>query len=50
LNPSELKIKQLVFTMGRYDVVGIFEAQNEEAISKALLKLGAVEDFSEQRL
>ena len=36
-----VKIKQLVFTMGRYDVVGIFEAPNEEAISKALLSWGS---------
>jgi uncharacterized protein with GYD domain len=27
----------LVFTMGRYDVVGIFEAPDAEAMSKALL-------------
>jgi len=36
-----VKIKQLVFTMGRYDVVGILEAPNEEAISKALLSWGS---------
>ncbi len=36
-----VKIKQLVFTMGRYDVVGIVEAPNEEAISKALLSWGS---------
>ena len=35
------KIKELVFTMGRYDVVAIFEAPNEEAISKALLSWGS---------
>jgi len=32
-----VKINTLVFTMGRYDVVAIGEAPNEEAISKALL-------------
>ena len=36
-----VKIKELVFTMGRYDVIGIFEAPNEEAISKALLSWGS---------
>ena len=32
-----VEVKQLVFTMGRYDVIGIFEAPDAEAISKALL-------------
>ena len=32
-----VKINALVFTMGRYDVVGIFEAPNAETISKAVL-------------
>ena len=36
-----LQIKGLVFTMGRYDVVGIFEAPNAEAMTKALLKWGS---------
>jgi len=31
----------LVFTMGRYDVVGIFEAPDAEAMSKALLSWGS---------
>jgi uncharacterized protein with GYD domain len=35
------KLKELVFTMGRYDVVAIFEAPNEEAITKALLSWGS---------
>jgi uncharacterized protein with GYD domain len=36
-----VKIKELVFTLGRYDVVAIFEAPNEEAITKALLSWGS---------
>ena len=36
-----VKIKELVFTMGRYDLVAILEAQNEEAITKALLSWGS---------
>jgi uncharacterized protein with GYD domain len=35
------KLLQLVFTMGRYDVVAIFEAPDEEAITKALLRWGS---------
>ena len=36
-----VKIKVLVFTMGRYDVVAIGEAPNEEVITKALLSWGS---------
>ena len=36
-----VKKKELVFTLGRYDVVGVFEAPNEEAITKALLSWGS---------
>jgi uncharacterized protein with GYD domain len=36
-----VKIKELVFTMGRYDVVAIGEAPNEETITKALLHWGS---------
>jgi uncharacterized protein with GYD domain len=36
-----LKMVAFVFTMGRYDFVGIFEAPNAEAISKALLNWGS---------
>ena len=36
-----VKIKELVFTMGRYDLVAIGEAPNEEAITKALLSWGS---------
>jgi uncharacterized protein with GYD domain len=36
-----VKILQLVFTMGRYDVVAISEAPNEEAVTKALLSWGS---------
>ena len=36
-----VKTKELVFTMGRYDVVAIVEAQNEEAITKAVLSWGS---------
>jgi uncharacterized protein with GYD domain len=32
-----VEVKQLVFTMGRYDVIGVFEAPDAEAVSKALL-------------
>jgi uncharacterized protein with GYD domain len=31
------KMSAFVFTLGRYDFVGIFEAPNAEAITKALL-------------
>ena len=33
--------KQMVFCLGRYDVVGIVEAPNEEAMTKALLSWGS---------
>jgi len=36
-----VKMKELVFTMGRYDLVGICEAPNAEAVSKALLSWGS---------
>ena len=36
-----MKIVQLVFTLGRYDVIGIFEAPDEGAITKALLSWGS---------
>ena len=32
-----IEIKALVFTMGRYDMVGICDAPDKEAITKALL-------------
>jgi len=32
-----VKVKELVFTMGRYDVIGLFEAPDTTAISKAIL-------------
>jgi uncharacterized protein with GYD domain len=36
-----VKMIAFVFTMGHYDFVGIFEAPNAEAISKALLSWGS---------
>ena len=36
-----VKIRELVFTMGRYDVVAIGEAPDAESISKALLSWGS---------
>jgi uncharacterized protein with GYD domain len=36
-----VKARELIFTLGRYDVIGIFEAPNEEAITKALLSWGS---------
>jgi uncharacterized protein with GYD domain len=36
-----VKVKELIFTMGRYDVVVIGEAPDEEAMSKALLSWGS---------
>jgi uncharacterized protein with GYD domain len=36
-----VKILQLVFTMGRYDLVAIGEAPDEESITKALLSWGS---------
>ena len=35
------KMNAFVFTLGRYDFVGIFEAPNAEAITKALLIWGS---------
>ncbi len=35
------KMNAFVFTLGRYDFVGIFEAPNAEAIAKALLSWGS---------
>jgi uncharacterized protein with GYD domain len=36
-----VKMNAFVFTMGRYDFVGVFEALNAETISKALLSWGS---------
>ena len=36
-----VKMNTFVFTMGRYDFVGIFEAPDAETISKALLRWGS---------
>ena len=36
-----VEFKQIVFTLGRYDVVAIVEAPSEEAITKALLSWGS---------
>ncbi len=36
-----VKVKEVVFTMGRYDMVGICEAPNAEAMTKALLSWGS---------
>jgi len=36
-----VKIRELVFTMGRYDLVAIVEAPDAEAISKAFLSWGS---------
>jgi len=36
-----VKIRELVFTMGRYDLVAIGEAPDAEAITKALLSWGS---------
>ena len=35
-----VKIKAMVFTMGRYDLVAVGEAPDKEAMSKALLSWG----------
>ena len=36
-----VKMSAFVFTMGRYDFVGIFEAANAETMTKALLSWGS---------
>ena len=36
-----VKMNAFVFTLGRYDFVGIYEAPNAEAITKALLSWGS---------
>jgi uncharacterized protein with GYD domain len=36
-----VKMSAFVFTLGRYDFVGIFEAPNAEAITQALLSWGS---------
>jgi len=36
-----VKVLALYFTLGRYDVVAVGEAPNEEAITKALLSWGS---------
>ena len=36
-----VKMNAFVFTLGRYDFVGIFEAPNAEIIAKALLSWGS---------
>ena len=36
-----VKIKELAFTMGRYDLVAIVEAPDAEAVSKAFLSWGS---------
>jgi uncharacterized protein with GYD domain len=35
-----VKISKMVFTMGRYDVIGIATAPDEEAMAKAVLSWG----------
>jgi len=41
LKSYEIKMNAFVFTLGRYDFVGIFEAPNAETITKALLSWGS---------
>jgi len=36
-----VKIKELIFTMGRYDLVAMCEAPDAESVSKALLSWGS---------
>jgi uncharacterized protein with GYD domain len=36
-----VKINALAFTMGRYDVVGMFEAPDAETVTKAVLSWGS---------
>jgi uncharacterized protein with GYD domain len=36
-----IEIKSLVFTLGRYDMVGICDAPDQETITKALLSWGS---------
>jgi uncharacterized protein with GYD domain len=41
LSPAGIKFKDLYWTVGAYDLVGIFEAPDEETLAGALLALAA---------
>jgi uncharacterized protein with GYD domain len=38
---SGVQLKDLYWTMGQYDLVGVVEAADDETLTKALLPLGA---------
>jgi uncharacterized protein with GYD domain len=44
------KIKKFYYTMGRYDFVAIFEAPDEEAMTKTLLTIGSAGAVSTETL
>lgn len=37
-----LKVKELYWTMGRYDLIMVAEAPNDEAMTRHMLKLGSL--------
>ncbi len=41
LEKDDVKIKEIYWTIGAHDLVGIVKAPSDEKLTKALLKLGA---------
>lgn len=45
-----VKVESLIYTLGRYDAVGIGEAPDAETMSKAMLSLAALGDVTTETL
>ncbi len=46
----KVKVREIYWTMGRYDVVVIMEAPDDEAISRLMLGVGALGNFKSETL
>ena len=40
VKPWGVKAKAVYYTMGRYDIIGIFEAPNDDVMTKVILQVG----------
>jgi len=47
---TQVKVKQIYWTMGRYDVVVVLEAPDDQAISRLMLGLGALGNVKTETL
>ncbi len=47
---TKVKVREIHWTMGRYDVVVIMEAPDDEAISRLMLGVGALGNFKSETL